>query len=456
MDDIGPSGTGPNESGCPADHGTERDAGRNPLEDRELSRRQFAKAAVALGGASALSACLDRAGGPDVAQGPDELSTLPARQHAWNEFLNTDDHGNDVAPRHRVLLLLNYANDGTPTEDERETVESAFRSLERAYARGNDGLLFTVGYSPAYFDRFEGELPDSVDLQEPRALAPFEDPELDRQDAVVHLASDHASVVLAAEEGLLGEQSEVNGVETAADLSEVFEQVDRRTGFVGEGLPADNQDVNGIPSSEPVADDAPLYMGFKSGFEKNQASEDRVTIREGPFAGGTTHQLSKIRLELDQWYNQDSRSQRVGKMFCPVHAEEDLVEGAGDNLGDSAGMAERGCPAHADEHARTKGMVGHSQKSARARDEDGSPLMIRRDFDSTDDQQATLHFVSLQRTVSDFVDTRDAMNGENLAEGSAVGQKNNNGILQYMTVLRRGNFFLPPREHRSLPTPNPS
>jgi hypothetical protein len=101
-------------------------------------------------------------------------------------------------------------------------------------------------------------------------------------------------------------------------------------------------------------------------------------------------------------------------------------------------------------------MVGHSQKSARARDEDGSPLMIRRDFDSTDDQQATLHFVSLQRTVSDFVDTRDAMNGENLAEGSAVGQKNNNGILQYMTVLRRGNFFLPPREHRSLPTPNPS
>jgi hypothetical protein len=197
-------------------------------------------------------------------------------------------------------------------------------------------------------------------------------------------------------------------------------------------------------------------MGFKSGFRKNQASEDRVTIREGPFAGGTTHQLSKIRLELDQWYNQDSRSQRVGKMFCPVHAEEDLVEGAGHNLGDSAGMEERGCPAHADEDARTKGMVGHSQKSARARDDDGSPLMIRRDFDSTDGGQASVHFVSLQRAISDFVDTRDAMNGEDLAENSAVGQKNNNGILQYMTVLRRGNFLLPPREHRALPAPNPS
>jgi hypothetical protein len=435
-----------------------------------LSRRQFAKAAVAIGGASALSACLGRTGDPDVSQGPDDLSTLPARQHAWDEFLSTDEHGNHVHPRHRVLLLLNYvggdgdgdeedegsSNDGTPTEGERETVESALRCLERAYERSNEGLLFTVGYSPAYFERFDGGLPDPVDLQEPRALAPFEDPDLDRQDAVVHLASDHASVVLAAEEALLGEQSELNGVTMDADLTGIFERDDRRTGFIGEGLPAENQDVDGIPSSEPVTDDAPLFMGFKSGFRKNQASEDRVTIREGPFAGGTTHQLSKIRLELDQWYNQDSRSQRVGKMFCPVHAEEDLVEGAGHNLGDSAQIEERGCPAHADEDARTKGMVGHSQKSARARDDDGSPLMIRRDFDSTDGGQASVHFVSLQRAISDFVDTRNAMNGEDLAENSAVGQKNNNGILQYMTVLRRGNFLLPPREHRALPAPNPS
>jgi hypothetical protein len=357
---------------------------------------------------------------------------------------------------------LNYRGEGasgdraTPSDEERETVESAFRSLERAYRRGSDGLLFTVGYSPAYFDRFDADLPESVDLQKPRALAPFEDPELDQQDAVIHLASDHASVVLGAEQALFGEKSELNGVSVEADLSGVFEKVDRRTGFVGEGLPAENQDVNGIPDSEPVADDAPLFMGFKSGFRKNQASEDRVTIRDGPFAGGTTHQLSKIRLELEQWYQQDSRSQRVGKMFCPVHAEEDLVQGTGENLGDSAGMEERGCPAHAEDHARTKGMVGHSQKSARARDEDGSPLMIRRDFDSTDEGQASLHFVSIQRTISDFVDTREAMNGTDLAEGSAVGQKNNNGVLQYMTVLRRGNFLLPPRELRALPSPNPA
>ncbi|USZ69816.1 Tat pathway signal protein (plasmid) [Halorussus salilacus] len=427
-------------------------------ETGRLSRRQFAKAAVAIGGASALSACLDRSGGPDVPQGSEDPSSVPGRQHAWNGALPTDDHGNDVMARHHVLLLLDYAGDGTPTDDERETVESALRSLERAYARsdgGEVGLLFTVGYSPAYFERFDDGLPESVDLPDPEPLAPFEDPDPDDQDAVVHLASDHPEVVLAAEEALLGEQSELNGVEMDADLSGILEKADRRTGFTGDGLPADNQDVQGVPDSGPVSEDAPMFMGFKSGFRKSQATEDRVTIPEGPFAEGTTLQLSRIRLQLRQWYEQDSRSQRVAKMFCPVHAEEDLVEGAGDNLGDTAKIEEKGCPAHAGDHARTKGMVGHSQKSARAR-EDGDPVILRRDFNSTDDDEAGLHFVSLQRSISDFVDTRDAMNGEDLAEESAaLGQKNNNGILQYMDVLRRGNFLIPPRELRALPPANP-
>ncbi|WP_158059417.1 DUF7405 family protein [Halorussus halophilus] len=425
-------------------------------DSRGLSRRQFTKAAVAIGGTSALSACLGRFGEPDVATGPKDLSSLPKRQHAWNAALESDDHGNDVAPRHHVVLLLNYAGDGTPSDAERETVEKSFQSLEHAYERSHEGLLFTVGYSPAYFERFDADLPDSVDLPKPKALASFEDPKRDLQDAVVHLASDHASVVLAAEEALLGNKSKLNGVEVQADLAGVMQKAERRTGFVGDGLPAENQDVQGIPDDEPVSEDAPLYMGFKSGFKKNQATEDSVTIQSGPFAGGTTQHVSRIRLQLDQWYDQDSRSQRVGKMFCPVHAEENLVEGAGDNLGTSAKMSEKSCPAHAPDDAKTKGMVGHSQKAARARTDDDSPLILRRDFDSTDGGEAGLHFVALQRTISDFVDTREAMNGADLAEeATALGQKNNNGILQYMDVLRRGNFLVPPRELRALPPSNP-
>lgn len=53
-----------------------------------------------------------------------------------------------------MSLLLNYDGSSGPSEADRERVEQAFRSLEHAYRRGNDGLLFTMGYTPSYFDRF--------------------------------------------------------------------------------------------------------------------------------------------------------------------------------------------------------------------------------------------------------------------------------------------------------------
>lgn len=421
------------------------------LEERGIPRRNFLKAAVAIGGTAAFSACIGREE-VNVPTGPDDLSSYPRRQHAWNEVLPRDDHGNVIAPHHRVLLFLNLQENGLPTENDRNAVETALQGVEHAYKRSGDGLLVTMSYSPAYFDRFDSSLPESVDLPDPEALAPFEDPELDTPDAVVHLASNHGQVVLGAEEALKGNTETLNGVDQPdAVLTDVFKEVDRRTGFVGGGLPAENADVEGVPSDK-VPDDAPLFMGFKSGFTKNQASEDRVTIQSGPLADGTTQHISKLRLNLDQWYNQDDRWQREAKMFCPYHAENDVIEGAGDNLGDSSKIDE--C-APADETARKMGVVGHSQKSFSAR-EDGNPIILRRDFDSTDDGHAGLHFLAIQREISDFVKTREAMNGTDITEQSAVGQRNNNGILQYIRTQHRGNYLVPPRSLRALPPARPT
>ncbi|WP_254538837.1 Dyp-type peroxidase [Halomarina litorea] len=418
---------------------------------RGVSRRAFVKSAVAIGGASALSACLDREE-PDIPRGPEDLSSIPQRQFAWNEVLATDDANNHLGPRHRVLLYLDYARSGTPSERDRQRMEQALRTLEHAYPRRHDGLLFTVSYSPAYFERFDASLPDSVDLPAPEPLSPFEQPEFDTPDAVVHLASDYGSVVLAAEEALLGEKDTLNGVDVEASLGDVFERADRRTGFVGEGLPADHQDVDGIPDSDSVPEDAPLYMGFKSGFQKNQASEDRVAIGDGPFADGTTQHISKIRLRLEDWYGEQDHDDRVGEMFCPFHAEQNLVEGTGESLGESSRVDE--C-AELNESAREYGRVGHSQKTALAR-EDGSPIILRRDFDSTDGGEAGLHFLSLQRRISDFVKTREAMNATDDVDSPAVRQRVNNGILEYTFVRRRGNYLLPPRSLRALPPADPS
>lgn len=421
--------------------------------DTDLSRRSFLATAVAIGGSVGLSACLGSEPAPDVPTGTEDPSTLPERQHAWNAVLETDDHGNHVPPRHRVLLLLSLSRSGPPDTSARDTVETAFRSLERAYERSPDGLLFTASYSPAYFDRFDGSLPPEVDLPRPRALASFENPGLDQPDAVLHLASDHAQVVLAAEEALKGNRATLNGVDVAADLSSVFDVWDRRTGFIGTGLPQEHTDATGIPDSAPIPEDSPMLMGFKSGFKHTQATEDRVTIQDGPFAAGSTQQLSKLVLHLDQWYDQDSQFHREAAMFCPHLAKDGAIEGAGENLGTTGGMDR--CPADTDEaleaSAREQGIVGHSEKMLRARDESG-PRLLRRDFDSTDDGRASLHFLSLQRTITDFVETRVAMNGKDLADATPVGQRTNNGILQYFSVESRGNYLLPPRSARALPT----
>ncbi|MDT3436835.1 MULTISPECIES: Dyp-type peroxidase domain-containing protein [Halobacteriales] len=421
-------------------------------DGRGIPRRAFLKSAVAIGGTAAFSACLGREE-VDVPTGPSDLSSYPRRQHAWKSVLPTDDAGNTIAPRHRVLLFLDYLNDGVPVGSDQEAMETALQGIEHAYERSGKGLVLTVSYSPAYFDRFDEDLPESVALPAPKALAPFEDPELDTPDAVVHLASNTAQVVLGAEESLKGNKSTLNGVEQPdTALTDVFEIVDRRTGFVGDGLPAENAgDAEGVPADK-VPEDAPLFMGFKSGFKKNQASEDRVTIQSGPFAGGTTQHISKLQLNLNQWYNQDDRWQREAKMFCPYHAENDVIEGTGDNLGTSSKIDD--CKP-VDETAREMGVVGHSQKSAAAREND-TPIILRRDFNSTDGGQAGLHFLALQRGIGDFEKTRKAMNGTDVSKQSAVGQRNNNGILQYIRTERRGNYLVPPRSLRALPPAQPA
>ena len=408
-------------------------------DPEDLSRRDYLRSLVAVGGTAALSACLDTSGSEVPTGDPAER---PARQHAWNDALGTDDDGNPRPPEHHVVLALNLAT--TPGADVREMVETAFRSLERAYAYDPAGLLFTVGYSPAYFEQVGADQP----VPDPEAITTLESPEFDGFDAVVHLASDEAPVVLEAEQALFGEVDEPNGVEMEATLEGVFERAEpRRTGFVGPGLPAQRTHLDGVPDSIP--EEAPFFMGFRSGFAESQAPEDRVTIQDGPYAGGTTMHVESLTLQLQTWFEQDNHFQRVSKIYSPEHAEEGLAGDVGEKLGTSTGVAGE-IAERTERDARERGMVGHAQKAARARDDDGTPPLLRRDFNTVDNEVPGVHFLSLQRSIDEFVRVRQAMAGEDLA-GEGVGQRLNNGILQYIFVRRRGNFLLPPREDRALP-----
>jgi hypothetical protein len=429
-----------------------------PLDgDTDRSRRDVLKAAVALGGASALSACLDRTDEEPVPTG--DPSAKPARQHAWREYIRHDDHGNSQLPSHQILLYLTLDTDGPPSADDRDALGETLDALDRAYAWSHEGLLHSIAYSPAYFDRFDESLPEGIDLPEPTALSPFESPAFDRQDALLHLASDRPDALLEADRALRGERDAANGV-SVPPLTDALTVDSRRTGFVGAGLPAQHQDAAGIPDSKPVPEASPLFMGFEAGFRGNQATEDYVTIDDGPFAGGTTKVVANLRQRLDDWYEEQTHEERVMEMFSPGHAAEGLVEGVGDTLGSDSGIDRFVDDLESD--AREYGRVGHAQKAARAnRDSAGNVRLLRRHFESTDDigsdqQVASLHFPSLQRHVSEFEAVRRAMNGTDLTEVTpAVRQRVNNGILEYIFVRRRGNFLVPPRRHRVLPTPRP-
>ncbi|MGH3026126.1 MAG: DUF7405 family protein, partial [Gaiellaceae bacterium] len=89
--------------------------------------------------------------------------------------------------------------------------------------------------------------------------------------------------------------------------------------------------------------------------------------------------------------------------------------------------------------------------SARAR-RNGRPIILRRDFDTVDGGEAGLHFVCLQRTIQDLVTTRKAMNAAQATYlNPTITATDNNGINEFMFVLNRANYLIPPRRIRSFP-----
>jgi len=392
-----------------------------------LSRRGFLAAAAALVGGSIAGGRL-----PSVALGALDAvplgrqpAGLPVRQHAWVATLATDVHGNPIAPRFDRLLFFDVP--GRPSANGVQVLEASLRALERRYPWGPQGLLFTAGWSPHYFEHVLGV---RSPIPKAKALSEFELPTFDDYDLCLHLACDDEQRLAAVEAVLRG------------DLGGTLRWRETRSGFVGAGLPAAHQHANGIPAGEPVSKASPLFMGFKSGFRKNQASEDDVTIPAGSFAGGTTMHVSYMRLRLDSWYDILDEKERTARMYAPEVTPEDVAQFTDDAPSDPAKYARA---------ASRYGVVGHSQTSARAR-RHGRPLIIRRDFNTVDGGLAGLHFVAVQRSIADFVKTRTAMNAASASYlNPAIGDTVNNGINEFIFVLKRANYILPSRALRSYP-----
>lgn len=435
--------------------------------ERSIPRRHFIRSAVAIGGASALTACIgherfvfdddrETTSSPTATAATDQTfpqgdrAALPDGQHEWNRYLVRDSANNTVPPQQQLVLGLSYEGTGPPTTAERDQVEAAFQTLERAFQWGtsgykgatfNRGLLFLVGYAPSYFESF-GTVPDDLIPAETLLEKVGEDPtKTDGFDAVVILTSDVGSIVLMAEQALLGEKDRINGIQVEGTLEGVFSVTTRRTGFAGPGIPADKLDQEAIPER------APLSMGFKSGFTDSLPAEDAVELSDGRFTGGTTLALSRLRLDLDQWYDQSHES-RVEKMFCPAHTEDE-VGPVGTNLGDDSGIEPEDVE-NIGGHAEQYNRVGHSAKMATARNDDFEPLILRRSegFATDAPEHTGFNFSSIQRRLEAFVEARKAMN---VAEYDVDVPAENHGIVDYVTTVDRGTYIVPSRDDRTLP-----
>ncbi len=491
---------GHRSSGCPfhnsartSESSEESDDGQMEtpgLADRAVDRRSFMRTALAIGGTNALAA----AGGAvtvgtdgtrqadlDVPQGPTTPAAFPERQHAWNQDIKKDPFGNVVLPNHQLILFLNYDRKRVPTGKERQEVESAFRTLELAFQRlsggdpdgDNEGLVFMVGYSRSYFDRFEPDLPNAVDLLRPEEVLrrTGDDPDkADNYDAVVLLSSATVPVLLGAEEALFGGLDTLNSVSVRGTLEGIFEKADRRTAFVGKGYPRNNlveepdaplgdEDPDGITNEhveENLRADAPLSMGYKSGFKDNVATEDAATVMTGPFKDGTTFQVSKLELDLGKWY-ENARQRRDELMFSHEHSPEEVGD-IGEELKDDSGITEE-IVAELRETAEEQGQVGHAAKTALARNDDFEPLILRRSEGVNNalvrpqEGKVGFNFSAVMEDIEDFVETRQAMNASHLDEHVDA---DGHGILPYMEVTNRATFLVPPRKHRSLPRPLPN
>jgi dye decolorizing peroxidase len=346
--------------------------------DRGIDRRSFVKSALAIGGAGALSTVTGLYGMPDAvsAEGTDWISARARdnRQHAWDGFeTNTSVGGVSAHPSHHVTLHLDYAAGGTPSPDHRREVEAALREVERHFEWSSEGVLFTVGYSPNYFDRFEADLPDGLSpkgkVVKPGLLRPeqlidtpgvtlgHEDPAPDEAEVCLHFASNNAQNIMAAEELLWGGAVEVDGetlsfdatvagiLETAGEGSgKPTEFPYRRVGFSGHENISENLEGDTDFDPERIPDDAELMMGFNDLYRNSIPREDNATILEdqrlvephppGQFAQGTVQHVSKLDIDLDRFYDRNDEQRRRELMFSADHNEENTGT-VGENLGES-------------------------------------------------------------------------------------------------------------------------
>jgi len=384
-------------------------------DERETGRDAFVKSALAMGGRRALETLATRYGTPSKAGvHPSE------RDGRGGQFRWLAAAGEDSPPDHHLLLFCDPEFAGSPSDGDRRRVKRAIDAIEAEFGVGPDGIVVTVGYAPAYFERFDRRLPVARPPMLPGpeetiadTAGDGEDPTevtADGREVLIHLASDHAAHLLAAELALWDEAPTGDHgprIDLPATLSGVLtcpdSYPDRRTGY---GTPT--------PSA---------YAGETADL-KNVGWSRGVTEA---FAGGAVCHVSELR--VGDGNRKDGGRARPGSGDrdggCPVHGGESNHERRLEEHGNAGSGSD--CPV---EHATSEGPG------------DGSEMLCL-GLTATGRPEPSTHFLGVMNSLETLVETGGRLNVSD----------DPGGVTPRQTTLRRGNYLLPPAPCRSFPSP---
>ena len=225
-----------------------------------------------------------------------------------------------------------------------------------------NGLLFTASWAPHYFEQVLGV--SFARSRAPRSSRTSSCRRFDDYDLCLHLACDDEQRLAAVELAL------VHGHALAGrgtiDLARASRWRETRTGFVGTGLPAAHQHVNGIPPGNPVPAELTAVHGLQ------------VRLHQEPGDRGRRHDPGRaVRQRHD---DAGELHAPAARQLVPGSSDEDAARGAhvrarGDRRPRSPRFTDdpRPTPQRYAEAASRYGVVGHSQTSARARRQRQAP-----------------------------------------------------------------------------------
>jgi hypothetical protein len=464
----------------------------------KLNRRQFAAAmAAAAADPSALYRLIDR-----IADKPgrkDLWGPPPPEQHLLRGLEVIRDGGVEVIvpPLHHRVITARVAvqEDRRALREARDELERVLAKLDAEYRSSPSGLGVTLAWGLPYFRRFvpaQARRAIPVDLRasaaRKRPVRVLEDAErfpsdpnetiLEENDLAVLLRSDRLDAIDDGQRRLFEE------------LPGIFAMTSIRSGWIGGGfrgkpsLPKRMAMKARIPGAELMPATAELFLGFTSTVRKtlgppkiaNFETLGWVDLPDNYFVGGTHMHLSHLSQNLNAWYLNFDRHDRVGAMFRPglrVKVTAQTIQQAPSDVETSAQIradyaryrriGHAGAIQSASRLARTIiGPDGHPYRK-------GTAVPQRADFNTLDNPfawsahrrrdrlsrrpHAGTHFVVFNPSADDFRRVRLAMDGV-LPDGirldftpRSIGQ----GINAVFHATHRQNFLVPPRAHRSFP-----